>query len=526
MRRSSSRPRTGVGGLARTSALMAASLLSAACGAESGGDTIVVGLSADITTFEPGMISSRDNDNIAQHIFGTLFTLSPEGDHEPDLAEILEISQDGTEYVYTLREGLTCHDGEPLTAEDVAFTFNRIGDPENRFTGNIPGFVYTSIGFEGAEVLDDTRVQINLARKNPIAFGLLTEVHIHCKDSYEQMSLDEAASNPIGSGPYRLASWTRGSEVVLEKVRDPGHFERIVWRIIPEASTRTAELIAGNVDIITNVVPEQIDAINQSGRAEVQIVSGTRRMYVGFNLSEEHSQMPGGDAIQDPDVRRALQYAVDVPTICRQLLSTECERATGLVNPPNDNPELTPYPYDPDTAERLLDEAGWTRGEDGIRFPIRLQAGRGRYVNDVNVVLAISQYLQDVGLDVEVDLMEWASVYTPLLRERSMGPLFFLGTGGGLWSPIYDMTDLADVESGTNYTHWDDERWFSRWADLADAETPEETRAIVNEMLRVFYEDGPWLHLYFQPDFYGVSNRIDWDARRDERVHLFEATLQ
>ena len=508
-----------------TIGLFGAFLLLSAC-AERDENTIVIGLSSDITTFEPGMISSRDNANIARHIFGSLFALDAEGEHLPDLAHSLEISDDGTAYVYTLNEGLTCHDGEALTAEDAAYSFNRVADPANRFTGNSPGFVYTSIGFQNAEVVDELTVQINLARKNPIAFGLLTEIYVHCKDSYENMDLDQAASNPIGSGPYRLASWTRGSEVVLEKVKDPGNFERIVWRIIPEASTRTAELVAGNVDIVTNVVPEQIEAIDGSGRAQVQIVSGTRRMYLGFNLSEESRQLPGGDAIQDARVRRALQYAVDDPTICRQLLSVECERATGLVNPPNDNHALTPYPYDPAMAETLLDDAGWPRGSEGHRFTIRLQAGQGRYVNDVNVVLAISQYLTDVGLDVDLDLMEWASVYTPLLRERTAGPLFFLGTGGAMWSPIYDMTDLAEVNSGTNYGHWDDPRWFSRWADLSEATTPEETRTIIDEMLQVFYDDSPWLHLYFQPDFYGVSNRIDWEARRDERVLVFAAGLK
>ena len=493
---------------------------------EQSDDTIVVGLSADITTFEPGMISSRDNSNIARHIFGSLFTLSPDGEHIPELAHTLEITEDGKGYIYTLNEGLTCHDGEPLTAEDVAYTFNRIGDPENRFTGNAPGFVYTSVGFENAEPLDELRVQINIAQKNPIAFGLLTEIPVHCKDAYEQMSLDEAASNPIGSGPYRLASWTRGSQVVLEKVREPANFERIVWRIIPEASTRTAELISGNADIITNVVPEQVDAINESGRAQVQVVSGTRRMYVGYNLSDEHARMPGGDAIQDPNVRRALQYAVDVPTICRPLLSVDCERATGLVNPQNANPNLTPYPYDREMAESLLDQAGWPRGTDGTRFSIRMQAGQGRYVNDVNVVLAVVQYLEDVGLDIDLELMEWASVYTPLLRERSMGPLFFLGTGGGLWSPIYDMTDIAQVGSGTNYTHWSDPRWFDRWPDLVNTDDLDEQRGIIDEMLQVFYDDGPWLHMYFQPDFYGVSNRIEWTARRDEYIEVFEAALR
>ena len=493
---------------------------------EQSDDTIVVGLSADITTFEPGMISSRDNSNIARHIFSSLFALGPEGEHIPELAHTLDVTEDGTGYIYTLNEGLTCHDGESLTAEDVAYTFNRIADPVNRFTGNAPGFVFTSIGFQNAEALDELRVQINIERKNPIAFGLITEINVHCKDSYEQMSLDEAATSPIGSGPYKLASWTRGSEVVLEKVREPANFERIVWRIIPEASTRTAELIAGNADIITNVVPEQVDAINESGRAEVQIVSGTRRMYLGYNLSEEHAALPGGDAIQDPDVRRALQYAVDVSTICLQLLGVEGERATGLVNIQNANPDLTPYSYDPQLAERLLDEAGWPRDDEGIRFAIRMQAGQGRYVNDVNVVLAIAQYLEDVGLDIELELMEWASVYTPLLRERSMGPLFFLGTGGGLWSPIYDMTDIAQVGSGTNYTHWSDPRWFDRWPDLVNTDDQDEQRAIINEMLEVFYDDGPWLHMYFQPDFYGVSNRIQWTARRDEYIEIFEATLR
>lgn len=499
--------------------------LAAPATAQVSDDTLVVGLSADITTFEPAAISSRDNANIARHIFDTLFSIEGDGSVVPDLATELNVSDDGLAYTYTIAEGRTCHDGEPLTAEDVAYSFNRAKDPANAFTGNTPGFVFSSVGFVDAVAIDDTHVQINISAPNPIAFGLLAEVYIHCKDSYEAMILDQAATTPIGSGSYKLASWTPGSEVVLEKVADPGNFQRIVWRIIPEASTRSAELIAGNVDIITNVAPDQLDAVNNSGTATVQAVQGTRRIYVGFNLSDEFAAMPGGDAIQDPAVRRALQYAVDVPTICAQLLNFPCERATGIVNPPNDNPNIEPYPYDPAMAEKLLDEAGWPRLEDGNRFTIRFQAPRGRYLNDENVVLAIAQYLRDVGLNVELDIMEWGSVYVPLIRERNVGPLFFLGSGGALWSPLYDMTDLAKVDSGTNYTHWDDPRWFDRWADISAAATPEEQRVIIDEMLQVFYDDGPWLHLYFQPDFYGVSNRLNWTARPDEKVYLFNAAL-
>ncbi len=100
--------------------------------------TIVVGLSADITTFEPANISSRDNMNIAHHIFDSLFDLDANGGHVPSLASAMEVSDDGTEYTYTLRDGLTCHDGEALTAEDAAFSFNRIADPAHKLHGQCP----------------------------------------------------------------------------------------------------------------------------------------------------------------------------------------------------------------------------------------------------------------------------------------------------------------------------------------------------------------------------------------------------
>jgi peptide/nickel transport system substrate-binding protein len=488
-------------------------------------DTIVVGLSADASTFDPAQISSRDNANIAKHIFATLFTVNFEGEVQPYLVDQTAVSDDGLAYTFTLKDGLTCEDGEPLTAEDVAYSFTRAADPANAFTGNTPGFVFTTLGFQSAEVVDDLNVRINVKARTTLALGMLAQVYIHCKDSYEAMTLEEAASNPIGSGSYRIAQWDRGSQIVLDKVKDPGNFEHIIFRIIPEASTRTAELIANNVDIITNVSPDQIDAIDNSGTAIVEKVSGTRRMQVGFNLGEGVAGLPGAAEIQDPKVRWALQYAVDVPSICTQLLGTECERMTSLVNPPNGNPDLQPVPYDPAEAERLLDEAGYPRGEDGVRFHIRLQGPRGRYLNDANVVQAIGQYLTDVGVETEVELLEWASVYSPLLRTKTMGPLFFLGQGGVTWNPLYDMSLFSTPDAPTNYQSWTDQRWFDDWTLALAAPTVEEARPIINRMLQLFHDEGPWLLLYFQPDFYGVSNRIEWTPRRDEEIELFAATL-
>ena len=500
--------------------------LSGAVRAAPADDTLVVGLSADASSFDPAQISSRDNANIAKHIFATLFTVNFEGEIKPYLVDKTEVSEDGKAYTFTLKPGLTCEDGEPLTAEDVAYSFNRPADKTKNFTGNAAGFVFTTLGFKSAEVVDDLKVRINLSARTTLALGMVAQVYVHCKDSYERMTLDEAATKPVASGSYRLASWDHGSQIVLEKIKDPGTFKTIVWRIIPEASTRTAELIAGNVDIITNVAPDQIAAIDGSGTAKVAKVSGTRRMQVGFNLSEAARDMPGGKEIQDPKVRFALQYAVDVPGICSQLLGTECKRATSLVNPPNDNPDLKPIPYDPATAERLLDEAGYPRGTDGIRFHTTLQGPKGRYLNDANVVQAIGQYLDDIGVQTNVELMEWASVYSPLLRAKKMAPLFFLGQGGVTWNPLYDMSLFATPDATTNYQSWKDPRWFADWKLALEAPDVASARPIINRMLKLFYEEGPWLQLYFQPDFYGVSNRIAWEPRRDEEIELFAAKLK
>jgi peptide/nickel transport system substrate-binding protein len=489
--------------------------------------TLVVANGTDASTLDPADISSRDTANIAQHIWGTLFQVTPAGEIVPYLAESHTVSADGTQLTFKLRAGLTCHDGEALTAEDVVHTFKRAADPANRFTGNTPGFVFQSLGYRDATVVDDLNVRITIARFNPIALGMISEVYIHCKDSYERMTREQAAQRPIGSGPYRFVEWVRSDRIVIEKVPGytirPANFERVVWRVIPEASTRTAELMAGNVDIMTNVPPDQIATVNRSQRARVQAVAGTRRIYVGFNQAAQFGNTPGGLAIRNPAVRRAMQYAVDVPTICTQLLGVDCERATGLVNPPNHNRSLTPYPFEPRTAERLLDEAGYRRGANGVRFELTLQTPNGRYLNDRNVALAIGQMLTDVGVKVNVEPMEWASVYVPLIRQRAAGPLFLLGSGGATWNALYDMADISTPQAGTNYAQWEDPEFFQGWTELATPRPEAEQRVIIDRMLRIFYERGPWLLLYFQPDFYGVSQRINWTARRDEKIYINEA---
>lgn len=494
-------------------------------------NTLVIAQARSVTSLDPAAIADLATFNISKGLlFATLVDIDADGKVTPYLAESYTVSEDGLETSFTLREGLNCHNGEPLTAEDVVYSIKRAADPNNAFTGNIVNFVFPNIGYVDARVDGELVATVITNQYNPAAVPFMADIMVHCKDSYEQMSLDQAANSPIGSGPYRLVEYIRGDRVVLEKVADyplqSAGWERLVWRTIPEASTQAAELIAGNVDIVAGIVSDHVDAINSSGTASVKPVMGTRRIAIWFSFSDNAAKStPGGAAIQDRAVRVALQYAVDVPAICANLLGVECERMTTLVNPPNDNPNLAPYPYEPETAERLLDEAGYPRGADGVRFTLNLQTPNGSFPNDVNVALTVAQYFEDIGIPTSVEPMEPASVFQPLTRAREAGPMYMNSIGGGTWSAIRDMGLYMSRETNNNYNDWDNPEWFALFSQMLQERDDAARQEIVNEMLEIFYNDPPWLMLYFLPNFYGVSDRIDWTPRRDDRIDPFTVTL-
>jgi peptide/nickel transport system substrate-binding protein len=509
-------------------------------------DTIVVVENREPGSLDPSQVGGATgggNFRILLHLFATLYELGQaDGAIDPYLAHSFDVSEDGTEWTFHLNEGLTCHDGEPLTAEDAAYSFNRMADPANGFTGNSAGFVVSSTGF--LEARADSELDVTIVAAKPqnraMRLGLIAEILVHCMDSYEAMTLEEAARNVVGSGPYSLTEWVPGEYISMNKVegfglRDAG-FDEIVWRFIPEPSTAVAEVITGNVDIYKEFPPTQADAISNSGLAEARSFEGTTRIYIGFNLNPEagfrvDTPSLGADAIMETDVRVALQYAIDVHAICEHLLLTTCQRATSLVNSPNDHPTLEPYPYDPMKAEELLDAAGYPRGDDGVRFSLEMKSRRLTGASGPEVVLAAAQYLTDVGVQTEAIFQESADWATELINHE-LGPIYFGRTGGSKWSAQYDMADIPGHLAGgaaaeTNYTHWNNDVWFDGWDALpALTADPEAERALEIAMLEEFFNDPPWIMLYAGPRLEAVSNRLDYRSRADYFITVYDAKLK
>ncbi len=488
----------------------------------SAADTLTIAQSADMESMEPDSLNSLSSVNIADLLWGRLLNITPEGVIVPSMASGYSWNAAGTEITFNIKPGLVCEDGEPLTADDVVYTFNRAADPKLGFYGNLPGFVYSAIGFVRARQDGPLKATVIVKGYSSQVAGMLSMAHMLCKDSYLSMSQRTAAEHPVSSGPYKLAEWIHDDRVVLERngryTLGHGPFKQVIFRDIPEPSTRAAELIAGSVDLITNVSPDQKASIDQSGTATVKSIQGTRRMYAGFNFSPAFAATQGGVAIQKKAVRQALEYAVDVPTICAQLLQFPCERMAGPAN--LGDATLKPYPYDPDRAEKLLDAAGYPRGSNGIRFRLTLQGPNGRYLSDSLVAQAIGQFLSDVGVETKVEALDFNSVFAPLARRHEAGPLFFIGNGGATWSAIYDLSLFSTKTAGTNSGQWYNAEWQADFDSLKNVRDPLQERAIVNKMLAIFRDDAPWIFLYFQPDFYGVGQRITWQPRRDELIDV------
>jgi len=509
-------------------------------------DTLVIAINGEPGSMDPAQVGGAtggSNFRIMMHTFASLYELGQaDGAIDPYLAHSFTVSEDGTEWTFHLNEGLTCHDGEPLTAEDAAYSFNRMADPANGFTGNSAGFVVASTGF--VEARADSELDVTIVAKKPqnraMRLGLFAEVLVHCKDSYEAMTPEEASRNVVGSGPYSLSEWVPGEYISMHKVegfglRDAG-FDELVWRFIPEPSTAVAEVITGNVDIYKEFPPTQADAINNSGLAEGRFFEGTTRIYIGFNLNPDapfrvETPSLGADAIMETDVRVALQYAIDVHAICEQLLLTTCERATSLVNSPNNHPTLEPYPYDPAKAEELLDAAGYPRGDDGVRFSLEMKSRRLTGAMSPEVVLATAQYLTDIGVQTEAIFQESGDWVAELITH-DLGPIYFGRTGGSKWSAQYDMADIPGHEAGcgeaeTNYTHWENDVWCDGWDALpALTADPEAERALEIAMLEEFYRDPPWLMLFAGPRTEAVSNRIEYQSRADYFITAYAARLK
>ncbi len=505
-----------------------------------GREVLIVGLSQAPTSLDPADHRSRLSETVIRNMFDGLVTRDTRSGVHLDLAEEMTWLDESTLEV-KLRQGVMFHDGVEMTADDVVFTFDRIIQ-ENAIEFPEP---HTSprkgliAPLESIEKVDDYTVVMNFSGPWPPAMQLLVHQQIVPKHYLEEVGTEGFVANPIGTGPFKFVEGQLDDQIVLERFADywggapdldpvgPACVETAIFRVIPEASTRVAALLAGEVDIIQSVPSELIDTLAQTPGIQVKTAPGTQPQWLQLNVSDP--------LFEDVGVRQALNYAIDKDLIVEAVYGGRAVALPGPLSPFNNfvNTDLSPYPYDPDMALELLAEAGWadTDGDgildkDGQPFAFTLDT-----IEDWRPLAeAVASLYREIGVDASVRFWEYSVVRPQLLAcERQA---FMDDWGDSAFDPVghFEAKWHTFVE-GEPYGRGNFMCYSNDRVDelIKQGETTADTgeRAeIYNEAQAIVYEEAPAVFLILPEEAEAASDRVqNWEPASDSRVNLHDVCL-
>lgn len=461
-----------------------------------GDDTLIIGKGAIPTTGDPAYDTGAWALASYSHIFDTLVVFE-DGELKPSVATSWEAVDDLT-WEFTLQEGLTFQNGEPLDAEAVKFTIDRIMDPE-------AGIPWRGLmgPIESTEVVDDTTVRVTTSEPfGPLVQKLLV-AYIIPPDYYQEVGQEGFAEAPIGSGPYQWSDFDPLTHLTVEAWPESWRWEgeapgvsTITWQKLPEDSTRVAALTAGEIDVAEGLPPEVISQLEGQG---INVISQPIAQTNVVNLRSTWDT-----PLADMQVRQAINYAVDKQAILDSILQghgTLVDRQ--LIGPESFgyNPDLEPYPYDPDRARELLADAGYPDG-----FDVTYHFSIGRYPKDKEVSEVIAAQLGEVGINVNLEYLENV-VFSQMSREGTIGPMNIYG-----WQtmPAMDINQpipffKCDVPR-ENFCDPELDRLIEEMEAALDADEREER---AHEMAVYLAETAPVLFLWQFHTIYGVQPYVD-----------------
>lgn len=466
-----------------------------------GGITIAIG--SEPTTLDPQLRDDGGERAVNDNVYEALLGRDAEGELVPVLAAELPVQIDDTTWEVTLREGVEFHNGEPFDAAAVVASFERILDPSLQSEQET---FYD--GIASVEAVDPTTVRFLTDGAQPVLPSKLYWLKIVPPAHSAETGFD---SEPIGTGPYKFVEWRRGQDVVLE-VNDAywgeaPSIDQVTFRFVDEAGTRLSGLLSDEFDIVTNLPPEDVERAPQSAH-----VVGLEHPMIILNSME--------GITADVKVRQALNYAVDKEAIAEELYGgfarvDDCQ----YMSPAwfGYNPDLEAYPYDPDKARDLLEEAGVV-GET-----IEFTSESGRWLKDRELTEAVANYWTEVGLEVETNFYEFDEYLNRLYDEEVRPQAVFISTSNELFdgSRVASYSYMPSGVTGSN-----DDPEMERLGSEAAVETDVATReTLYHDMLERGCDQAYHTYLVNIEDTYGLSERVEWQPRVDSKLIVAEMKL-
>lgn len=497
-------------GTLRNAATAALLLFAGACGggdkSEGEGGTVIVAMRSDLSGINPVTSSSYYTNQIINYgLFTPLIQYDKDLQPEPYLAESWELQGD-TGITFKLRRDVKWHDGQPVTANDVKFTFDLAKTPES---ASLLGTAFLA-DVDSARVVDANTIAFRFKRPHAQAIEDFWWAPLpqHLLQNIAPAELSNAPYNraPVGSGPFKFGEWKANERLILVRNPDfpqalggPAAAARVVFRIIPEASTTLTELITGGIQVDIPVLPEQIEEIRKNQSLKLWSFPSTTVYFVGWNNERE--------PFKDARVRQALSYAIDRQEIIGALLHGEGQPATSTIPPwhPMYPKDITPLAFDLARAKQLLDQAGWKDANgDGVREkngkPLEFTILSADDQLRKAVVEVLQNQLKQVGAKTDVKVTEFQTMLSAH-KERNYDVVFtnwvldnfqVAGSAGSLFHSSQAAVPLSTNRTGTRLPELD--RVIERGASATD---PAAQRAAWKDFTTLLEREQPVTFLFW-----------------------------
>ena len=468
--------------------------LSGVCMAEAPehpGGTVVYGLSTEPTHLEPCVDNGTAARAVVWTMYEGLFAYDEAGNVIHQLCDDYTMSEDGMTYTFKLIDA-NFHNGDPVTAEDVKYSFERVMDPA------MGAFEYQNMQvISEMNVIDDHTLEVKL--KNacaPFVNYLANKFMVIVSKSWCEEHDGDISMAPMGCGPFQFVEWLPGQEIVVERFEgyhDPAYpkADEIIFRFYPDGQARVNALQTGVVDIIEYVDYSSFETLNADENVICDIVEGPF-MYLCFNLENE--------VLSNPLVRQAISYALRREDVRDTAF---CGGGTLMFGTPFTEGQLgyaeeyaNYYEYDPDKARELLAEAGYP---DGVSFNLLTSS---TYAFFEQSAIAVQASLKEVGIDITLEAPDW-STYNSRLRSGEYDCLIN-GYLANVSDPDWISALYAD---GANYNtgHFYNERFEELLVAGRTATSDEERQEIYEECQKILIEESPHCYILWRPQAYAYS---------------------
>lgn len=513
--------------------LVVFTLLGAVAGAQAGTGFVRVALQAMPESFNPVLPIELNGNIVAATLYAPLAVVNPETfATEPYLAESWEVSEDLRTWTFHLRQNAVWHDGVPITAEDVKFTYDKIRDPEESTD------TYTAAqNFASIDVIDEHTVQIVLNEPNALLPDVLSSggfepLPKHVFEQYERLTdaVDVNTRYPVGSGAFRMGDVQPGSHIEVLAFNDfflgRPQVDGITFKIVRDQNAAVAQIRAGELDWVA-IEAVHLAAVRSDPRMEVFSANGTRYVMAAINMSDHE---PWHTLFSDVRVRKALMYAVDRVEITERIGQDLMPIMDGLMPATLTwipEPDIEPYRYDPERAMRLLDEAGWVdtngngiRDKDGMELSFYVLVDRGNAVRE-QITLVLQAAWEAIGMEVEYVATERTGRW---LEETRAGTfpirVSTFPIPNADWA--YRLFHSQGLNNSQKYVNPEVDRILE--ATVASPDIEERGR-LLKELQEVLHEDPYVMPFFLEPTLHAIDARLENVPRSELKLAMPYAYL-